>query len=173
VRERVMDLVFLIGVALKGLDGLVELVGAIVLLVTTPGQLLLIAQRLTAHELAREPNDFLANALLHSITQLGSGTVVFLAVYLLLHGVLKLAIVIALMLGTRRVYPWAIAAIGAFLIYQVYELFVSPSIGLVLLTVFDLIILLLTWREWRRGRPLRQTWHSTLDWILRRPQPQH
>ena len=173
MRERVMDLVFLIGVALKGFDGLVELVGAIVLLVTTPGQLLHVAQQLTAHELVREPNDFLANALLHSITQLGSGTVVFLAVYLLLHGVVKLAIVIALMLGTRRVYPWAIASIGAFLIYQVYELFVSPSIGLVLLTVFDLIILLLTWREWRRGRPLRQTWHSTLDWILRRPQPQH
>ncbi len=36
MRERVMDLVFLIGVAQQGLDGLVELVGAIVLLVTTP-----------------------------------------------------------------------------------------------------------------------------------------
>lgn len=172
MRERVMDLVFLVGVALKGLDGLVELVGAVVLLVTTPGQLLEAAHRLTAHELAREPDDPIANALLHGIQHLGSGTVVFLAVYLLLHGVVKLAIVAALILGSRRVYPWAIAALLAFLVYQAYEMVVSPSLGLAALTLFDLVIVLLTWREWRRGRPLRETWHATLGWMLRRPQPQ-
>ncbi|MGO4250379.1 hypothetical protein AB4Y87_24565 [Paenarthrobacter sp. RAF54_2] len=38
----------------------------------------------------------------------------FVAAYLLVHGIVKLAIVVALLIGSRRVYPWAIAALIAF-----------------------------------------------------------
>jgi uncharacterized membrane protein len=167
-RERVLDLVFLVGVLFKGIDGLVELIGGLVLLIATPVQLLGAARALTAEELAEDPNDIIANLILHGAQHLESATVLFVAIYLLLHGIVKLAIVAALLLGTRRVYPWAIAALLLFLVFQIYELFVAPSWTVVLLTIFDAIIILLTWREWRRDRPLRQTWHSTLDWVFRR-----
>lgn len=170
MRERVLDLVFLLGVLGKGLDGLAELVGGVVLLVVTPGQLLDTARELTAHELSEDPHDALANLLLHGLHQLGGGTVVFLAAYLLLHGAVKVAIVAALLLGTRRVYPWAIGALLLFLLYQLYEIVVAPTATMVVLTVVDVLIIALTWREWRHGRTLRQTWHTTLGWLLRRPE---
>lgn len=80
---------------------------------------------------------------------------------------MKLAIVAALLIGSRRLYPWAIAALSGFLVFQLYELITRPTITVALLTVFDAAIVLLTWREWRHGRTLHRTWHSTLAWLRR------
>ena len=169
MRERIMDLIFLIGVLFKGIDGLGELLGGAVLLFVSPAQLMGAADAVTARELAEDPHDVLANLVIHGVASLDSSGVGFLALYLLLHGVVKVAIVVALLLGSRKIYPWAIAGLIAFLIFQVYELVVSPSVGLVLLTVFDLVIVALTWREWRHGRTLHETMRTTVDWVLRRP----
>lgn len=158
----VLDLVFLVGVVGKGIDGLLELIGGVLLLVTTPAQLQHLARLLTAGELREDPDDAIARALLHSLAHLDTGTTTFLAAYVLLHGVVKVAIVAALLLGSRRVYPWAIGVLGVFLVYQVYALVVGPTRGMALLTVLDLAIILLTWREWRHGRTLHETWRSTL-----------
>jgi len=168
VKERILDLVFLIGVLFKGIDGLAELVGGIALLLVTPGKLIGVAADLTAAESAEDPHDLLANLLLNGVVHLDSGGKTFLAAYLLLHGVVKLAIVVALLIGSRRIYPWAIAALGLFLIFQIYEMFTQPSVGVAVLTVFDAIIIWLTWREWRRGRELRDTWRGTVAWVLHR-----
>lgn len=167
-RERVLDLVFLIGVLFKGIDGAFELLAGIALLVLSPGQLRDAAQTLTADELAQDPHDVLANLLLTGVAHLDQGSTIFLALYLLLHGIVKVAIVAALLVGSRRIYPWAIAALTAFLVYQVYELIVAPSAFVLILTLFDALIIGLTWREWRHGRTLRETMRSTVDWVFRR-----
>ena len=169
MKDRILDLVFLIGVLFKGLDGLVELVGGIVLLFVTPAKLQHAAARATSGELAEDPHDLIANLIVHGAAHLQHGSIVFAAVYLLVHGIVKLTIVIALLIGSRRIYPWAMAALGAFLIFQVYELVTRPSIGVAVLTAFDAVIIWLTWREWRRGRELRTTWRGTVEWVFRRP----
>ncbi len=168
MRQRMLDLLFLIGVVVKGLDGLFELIGGAAMLILSPQAVQHLAFRLTAGELAEDPNDFLANLILRGAAHLAPETVGLLAAYLLLHGVVKLAIVFALLRGTRRVYPWAIAALAVFLVFQVYELFVSPSVVVVVLTVLDALIIALTWREWRHDRTLRETARGTIDWVLRR-----
>lgn len=168
MKERILDLVFLIGVLFKGIDGLAEVVGGTVLLFVTPAKLIGVAKDLTATELAEDPHDLLANLLLHGVAHLDSGGKNFLAAYLLLHGVVKLAIVVALLVGSRRIYPWAMAALGLFLIFQIYEMFTQPSIGVAVLTVFDAVIIWLTWREWRRDRELRDTWRDTVAWVFHR-----
>lgn len=169
MKERVLDLLFLIGVLFKGIDGLVELAGGALLLITTPSQLQGAAKAVTGEELSEDPHDLIANLILHGASHLHNGAVWFVAAYLLLHGVVKIAIVIALLIGSRRVYPWAMAALGAFLVFQLYELIIRPSISVAILTVLDAVIIWLTWREWRRNRELRNTWRGTLDWALRRP----
>src|SRR5262249_37250783 len=136
-RERILDLIFLIGVAVKGLDGLVELIGGAILLFVGPTQILGLTRRAFASELAEDPKDPLANVALHSVAHLGTGDARFLAAYLLVHGIVKVAVVVALFVGNRRVYPWAIVVLVLFLIYQVYELVTAPSIGVVVLTALD------------------------------------
>lgn len=46
-------------------------------------------------------------------------------------------------------YPLSLIALGAFIVYQLYRYSYTQSFGLILLTVFDLIVIVLVWHEWR------------------------
>ncbi|MBB5831193.1 DUF2127 domain-containing protein [Brachybacterium aquaticum] len=156
-REHVLDLVLLLG--------------GIVLMVVTPGQILGTVRAVTARELIEDPHALHATLLVHGAAHPDAGATTFLALYLLLHGLVKVAIVLALLRGTTRVYPWAMLALGGFLVFQVYELVVHPTAMMVVLTVLDALILALTWREWRHGRTLHETWRSTVGWARRTMRP--
>ena len=96
-----------------------------------------------------------------SYTTPGQATV-FAAVYLVLHGLVKLGIVAAIVSGSRKLYPWAIAALSAFVVWQGYEFALHPSAGLALLTLVDIAIVALTVREYRHHRSLRDAVRSVL-----------
>ena len=49
-------------------------------------------------------------------------------------------------------YPWMIALLLAFIGYQVYQLTSKFSVALILLSLFDALIVWLTWREYRSKR---------------------
>jgi uncharacterized membrane protein len=153
-RHDALDRTFDIALILKGLDGLLELVGGVLLLVVSPATINRLAERLTQHELSQDPQDFIAHRLLRLTANLHN-TQTFGAVYLLTHGLVKLVIVVGLFRREHWAYYVAFVFLGGFVIYQVYRLTYAPSIGLALLTVFDSIIIWLTWREYRRMRTHR------------------
>lgn len=64
MRERVWDLIFLIGVLFKGIDGIVEVIGGVALLLISPAQVLYGARLVTAEDLAEDPRDPLAQLVL-------------------------------------------------------------------------------------------------------------
>lgn len=165
-RNRIVDVVFLYGVVTKGIDGFAETVVGIPLLFLAPTQVQRIVGTLTDGTLDAHPHNWLASWLMRMASDLTSSGILIGAAYLLFHGVLKLAIVVALATNKRRVYPWAIAALGAFLVVQVIQLALAPSIGLVLMSILDALIIAITWREWRHGRSLRTAWKSvSLDML--------
>ncbi|MGN6324634.1 DUF2127 domain-containing protein [Pseudolysinimonas sp.] len=164
MRRHVLDLVFLIGIAFKALDGLVEVVVGLPLLFLSPATLTALVRGATAGELLEDPHDRVARLLQSGVAQLHGHGAFFLGVYLLVHGVVKLAIVVALVVGATRVYPWAIAALSALTIYQIVEFALHPSVGIALLTLLDIAIIALTVREWREGRSLRDTLRATGAW---------
>ena len=55
-----LDKTFKIGLVLKGLDGILEVAGGILLLFLSPHAIEHIARTLTAHELSEDPHDFIA-----------------------------------------------------------------------------------------------------------------
>ncbi len=147
-----LDVTFEVSILLKGLDGILELIGGLLLLFVTPEDLNWVVVRLTQHELSQDPNDYFANRLLHLGGALTQSTVRFAALYLLLHGIVKVVLVAALLRNKLWAYPWLIAFLIAFIVYQLYRLALAPSTWLVLLTIFDVIVVALTWREWRKQR---------------------
>ena len=147
-----LDRLFEIGIILKGLNGLVELVGGLLLLFATPGSIHRLAVVLTQGELSEDPHDIIARHLLHTANGLTGSAVLFGAVYLLLHGAVKVVLVIALLLNKLWAYPCIIIVLLIFIGYQLYRIALQPSAGLVLLTAFDVVIVALTWREYRRQR---------------------
>ena len=74
----------------------------------------------------------------------------FGALYLLAHGLVKVILVAALLKNQLWAYPWTILFLGVFILYQVYRLSFQPSVGLAALTVFDAVIAWLTYREYRK-----------------------
>jgi uncharacterized membrane protein len=149
-----LDRTFFTVLILKGLDGLLELIGGALLLFVKPTQIGSLAQILTQHELSEDPHDLIANRLLHYTSSLTGSATLFAAIYLLLHGVVKVVLVWAVLTNHLWAYPWTMAFLAIFIVYQSYKLVVAFSWGLLLLTAFDIFILILTWREYgiRRAR---------------------
>src|SRR4051812_18626260 len=95
--SRALDLTFRVSVILKGVDGALEIVGGLLLLLVSPATIQSIVRSLTQHELSEDPHDFIASHLLRSARDLSHSTVLFAAVYLLSHGIAKVVLVIAVL----------------------------------------------------------------------------
>ncbi len=141
---------------LKAADGVLEIVAGTLLLIVNPSTIDRIARRLTAHELSEDPHDRIAHFILHATNHLSSGATVFAAVYLLSHGVSKVVLVALVLRDKLWAYPCLIALLGVFIAYQLYVLiFVRYSWSLTALTVFDVLLVWLTWREYQVKRARR------------------
>jgi uncharacterized membrane protein len=151
--DGLLDRTFDISIILKGLDGLLEVIGGGLLLLVAPATMNRLARSLTQHELSQDPHDFIARHVQHATANL-SHTRGFAAVYLISHGAVKIVLVIALLRAKRWAYPATLVFLGAFVVYQLYRIARVPTAGLTLLTVFDVFIMWLVWREYRsRYRP--------------------
>jgi uncharacterized membrane protein len=147
-----LDRVFDVSITLKGLDGVLEVIGGLLLLFLTPHRLNAIVVFLTQHELSQDPTDFLATHLLSYAQRYTASTALFLAVYLLSHGIIKIIIVVALLQQRLWSYPLAIVFLSLFIVYQIYRLALHMSLGLLALTLFDIFIVGLTVVEYRKHR---------------------
>ena len=151
-----LDKTFKIGLVLKGLDGILEIVGGVLLLFLSPQAIEHIARTLTAHELSEDPHDLIARYILHTASHLTTSTTLFAAVYLLSHGIAKVVLVALVLRDKLWAYPWLIALLLAFIAYQLYRITaVHFSISLTLLTIFDAVLVWLTWREYQAKRTRR------------------
>jgi len=140
---------FDVGIVLKGLDGLLEVIAGTTLLLTTQPALMGAVHWLTRRELIEDPADPVANFLQHVVQGVPVGSRHFAGAYLLGHGIVKLGLVTGLLRGARWSYPAAIGILIAFIGYQGYRWMQQPSLLLAALTVFDVFIVLLIAVEWR------------------------
>jgi uncharacterized membrane protein len=150
-----LDRAFLVGIIGKGLNGAAELLGGLLLLFLTPDQIQYVAVAWTHGELSEDPNDIIATYLLHTADGLTGPGLLFGSVYLLLHGVVKVVLVTALLLNKLWAYPWMIVVLLLFITYQLYRIVLNPTAGLIGLTIFDIVIVALTWREYQQQRRRR------------------
>jgi uncharacterized membrane protein len=61
-----------------------------------------------------------------------------------------------LLRGKLWAYPLSIWVLLAFIAYQLYRYTFTHSIGLILLSIFDLVVLWLIWHEYRTVRAAAQ-----------------
>jgi uncharacterized membrane protein len=149
-KQSIVHLFFEISVIVKGIDGILEIVGGVLLFFFSPAQLHRLVRVLTQHELVEDPHDLVANYLLNATRHLTSDVELFIALYLLWHGAVKAGLVTALLLKKRWAYPVAIVDFLLFLIYQIYRYLQTYQVGLLLLSGLDIIVIVLTWLEYRR-----------------------
>lgn len=153
-RWTLLDKFYEVGVIVKGIDGAIELAVGIVLLVApSMPHHALVAVAAEAGEGMDPFRQFIANYLENLDDQLAHTGLGFLIAFLLVHGLVKLALVYFLLRRIHRAYPYALAVLTAFLLYQLYTLATAPTVGMAVLTVIDLAIIVLVYKEYREIKP--------------------
>jgi uncharacterized membrane protein len=151
-RARLRELLFRASVGLKGLDAVLEIAGGVALWIVSPGLIVRVVALLTQDEIREDRNDLVANYLRHAVSGFSLSSEHFMALYLLGHGVVKICVVAALLRNRLWAYPVAIVVFAGFIVYQVYRFTLTRGMGLVALSVFDLMVIALIWLEYRFQR---------------------
>ncbi len=147
--QKVWHWLFEASLAIKGLLTGTEFAAGLGLLLVPNAMVARLVYWLTHYEIAEDPTDTMAAWTLRAIEQFPIGTQHFYALYLMAHGGLKLGIVILLWRRVMWAYPAGMAVLAGFVVYQVYEFVHSGSPFLLLLALFDLLMIVLIWQEFR------------------------
>ena len=145
---------FELAILVKGIDGVLELVGGVLAAFVPLSTLNRLIYAATAHELSLEPDDRVANALRSFADMLSISTKHYAAVYLLSHGLLKLLLVYGLWRERTWAFPSALVFLTLFVAYQVYRYFHTGSPWLLFFAAIDIAVAWLIWREYERRKQI-------------------
>ncbi len=147
MHEKRIHQIFVVSILLKGLHALIEVAGGIALYFFSTDAII---RWLYAN--AGESNDLIAR---FARTFTGQEHH-FYAFYLVSHGLVNLAIVIALLSQRLWAYPATFAVLAAFMAYQLCRYTYTQDLGLIALTVLDLIVMGLAWHEYELVKRTRR-----------------
>ncbi|QAT39707.1 DUF2127 domain-containing protein [Clostridium sp. JN-9] len=141
---------FELGILLKCIDGILEIIGGFLLMFLNPNRLNKLVVLLTQHELSEDPRDKIARYLINFSSKFTVSTQNFGVFYLISHGLIKLVLVFLLWKRKIWAYPITIISFVLFIVYQLYRYTIYHSILLIALSVFDAVMIVLTIIEYKR-----------------------
>jgi uncharacterized membrane protein len=152
------DRLFRVAIAVKGLDGGLQLIGGLVLLVIRPSAVTGLAHMVLTRDLLGSPSSPFALHFQAATENFVQGSTRWFAItFLLLHGVVKVALVIALVRKIMPAYPIAAVVLGAFVVYEVFRAVRTHSIALPIFAAIDVLIIIFVVREYLELRRERAT----------------
>lgn len=138
------------GLYLKAAESAFELFSGIAVLFVSRMAVVRVVGVATAHELAHDPDDFVANFLRHEAHAFAVAPHYFLAAYLILRGVVKLGLIALILRGVRIAYPLFIIALGLFGSYEAYRSILTTNYLLGGVALFDTALIFLTAYEYKK-----------------------
>lgn len=157
MRERNIHRLFEVGVILKGLHALLELITGGVTLAIGPVAMSDLFFALAQREWIGGARISVVNFLVRLAEQSLRGGQEFVGIYLLAVGVMNMGLVIGLLVGARWSYPAALAAIVILMAYQLYRYTHTHAVALLVLTLYDCVVWWLVWNEYRVVRSKTST----------------
>jgi uncharacterized membrane protein len=155
--NKLLHVSFEIGLLLKGINSLLEIAGGFLLLYFNPDRLHRIIQVLTQHRLTEDTRDLLVQFILKITSGYTVSAQHFGFIYLESHGFVKLLIIFLLYRKIKWAYPLSILFLFLFIIYQLHRFSFDHSFWLIYLSVFDAIMIFLTWKEYKSmNQPLHK-----------------
>lgn len=157
-REREKDILWFFDFALilKAINGGLEIFVAALIFIVPPTFVLALVEFVTGGELTQDPDDPIVGGLLNAAQTFAVHTHYLFASYLVLHGAVKIALVVGIFMGKKIAYPLFMVALVIFGTYETYRGFLRHEILLQIFAVFDITLLFLTAHEYRRRYPSSQ-----------------
>jgi len=144
--EKGLHEAFQIGVILKGIGAILEIILGLLLIFGT--NILDLVYSLINDELLDDPNDFFASHF-HALVAPTPQALLFGGLYLLSHGVVKGFLIAGLIRNKLWAYPASLAVFSLFILYQLVRWTHTHSLWLLSLTFLDMIMMWLIWHEYR------------------------
>jgi uncharacterized membrane protein len=149
MQEKRIHQVFAVSVSLKGLHALLEIILGAALYLTSAEKIAGSISDWSNRQIALERNDWIATHLLRFAESFSVEKHDFYAFYLLSHGIVKAIVVIGLLKEKLWAYPASFVVFGAFIAYQLYRYSWTHEFGLILLSIFDVFVIVLAVHEYR------------------------
>ncbi len=141
---------FKFGLLVKGIDGVLGMMGGFVVLFIGTGTIIKVFNIVTRYELTEDPNDFIANSLIRFSANLSLDTKIFIAFYLIGYSLVKVVLVVGLWKNKKWAYPTAIIVMMLFVVYQLFGYYHTHSVSLAIFTIIDILIIYLIYTEYKR-----------------------
>jgi uncharacterized membrane protein len=152
-RADATDRMFAIAVTIKGIDGGLQFLGALMLLVIPPTLITGVANTIITRDLLGDPSGSLATHLASAADSFANGSTRWFAIgYLFAHGVIKLVLVWALVKRVMGAFPIAVLVLAAFVVYEVWRAVHTHSVALPIFAALDVVIIVLVIREYLKLR---------------------
>ncbi len=147
-----IHLAYVATLLVKGFDGAVETLAGLVIFLTGPARIYRWVVRVTAPELYDGSHAAAVHAIRRGAEHLATTGAHFVEFYLVVHGLLKLGLVLVLLRGGGRwIFPVGVVVLAGFIAYMSWRLHQQWSDWLLGFALFDVLTLLLVLNEWRRS----------------------
>jgi uncharacterized membrane protein len=146
--EETINRYFHISVFIKGFISLAEIVVGILAIFVPVSYVTNIVIYFAQGELNEDAGGFIASHIITLAQELGTISGIFIAVYLLSRGLIKVLLIVGMLKNKLWAYPSSLVVLAMFVLYQLYQIVTTHSWLLVGLTIFDLIVMWFIWKEY-------------------------
>ena len=147
--KRLQATLFKTAIIIKGIDGIIEVIAGFFLFFES-NFISGIIRKIFEHELSEEPSDVIANFLINAAQNISLSSQHFIALYLLIHGLIKMGLVYALLKKIMWAYPLSLVFLSLLIIFQVVRFCFTHSVILLFFTLLDAVIVLVIRKEYNR-----------------------
>jgi uncharacterized membrane protein len=150
--ENVLHQIFEFGVVIKGINGVWETLSGLLILFLSKATLDNLFYFLASKEMLEDPNDLFIRFSIKFLENLSHNTQIFIAIYILAHGILNLFLAIQLYRDKIWAYLATVSVMVVFIFYQMHRVLLYHSLVLIIITIFDILFIFLTLHEYNRKK---------------------
>lgn len=154
-KEKYWHRLFEAGIALKGFNGIFEIISGSVVFFISKNYFTSLFFRLARTEILEDPHDKFINFLGYRLQHFSTNTKLFVAAYILTHGILNIFLAFQLYREKLWAYLVTISVTLVFMVYQIYRIINTHSIALTIITIWDAIFIVITWHEYKYQKSRR------------------
>jgi uncharacterized membrane protein len=148
-KEKVFELLFSLSMILKGIDGIIELLGGIAFAAVNKEKMLQWFYDFLMNEKAFQiSNETILKWVTAFSDALQTNVRVFITIILIGNGIIKIVMAIALLMRKYAAFPWSLFFLVLLFVYQIVQTIQSPSWFLYFFDAFDFAIILVIWKQY-------------------------
>lgn len=151
VKEKYTHLLFEITLLIKGFGAGLEIIAGFFVLFITKDVIHSAIVFITQGEVTEDPHDFFVHYLRSLSDHFSVNSQMFVFLYLVSHGVIKLVLIISLYKKKLWAYPASLIIFGLFIVYQLYRYTFTHSLWLIVFTLLDMLVVWLVWKEYKNN----------------------